>query len=115
MATSKKNFFDQTVKSFLPNEILYQMAKETRFMQRQGKIKMNDFFWNQVLGFDSGITRSINQFRKNQAIVHILLHTLGLIKTGFDKFSNRPIDFFSFKVAPSLQENEMVLVAKSHI
>lgn len=65
MATSKKNFFDQSVKSFLPNETLYEMAKETGFMQRQGKIKMGDFFWNQVLGFKSGITRSINQFRKS--------------------------------------------------
>ena len=63
MATGKKNFFEREVKSFLPNETIHEMARETGFMQRQGKIKMSDFFWNQVLGFDSGTHRSINQFR----------------------------------------------------
>jgi len=103
MATGKKNFFDQTVKSFLPNEAIYKMAKETGFMQRQGKIKMSDFFWNQVLSFDSGIVRSINQFRKSYETA---TGTTLSRSSFYERFDDKLVDYLK-KVLNNLCKNHM--------
>jgi len=68
LAKRKENFLEEKLKSLFKDYELRKLALETGCVKRFRKIDIVALFWTLVLGFNSGICRSIASFRSNYEI-----------------------------------------------
>ena len=64
MATRNRTSLKEALRSCYPDDVLRELAKKAEVQQRTRKVTVTALFWTLILGFGTGVQRSIAELRR---------------------------------------------------